>query len=651
MKTLKVMPVVLFLAILFSAPALRADDGIATGEFIVEPPTLHCAGFEWRVTGDDNRNASVSVSFRKKGETVWRVGLPLLRLGREKIVFMPRGRRYINYEVPVMFAGSIFDLEPGTAYECRFDLSDPDGVTGDATRTVIVTTRPVPEAYGDGRVLHVYPPGYEGEKQEPSYTGLMEAYYGPGQGFWGSAQVEPGDIILVHAGEYKADRWVYYEPNGIHFHGFYNLTKSGTPERPIVIRGAGDGEAVFDGAGAYRLFDVMYADYTYIEGLTIRNCDVGINAGIRFQHGSSGIVVRNCRFENVGCALNAQYIGSENFYIADNVILGRHDPGRLSGWTGNWEEYGERAGVDSFIGIDINGRGHAVCNNYIAYFHDAIDITEQAPPETSGLSMTPCSIDIYNNDMYNMSDDFIEADCGAHNIRVYRNRGINAGQHGLSAQPIYGGPAYFIRNVLYHVPAGGAFKYNIYPAGVVTYHNTLCSEWTTSPPFSNVHLRNNLFLGGDKEGRPILIVGTYTKYTTFDYDGYRYNRNSDIQFKWRSPGGTGPLNYTLKDGILAGSFSTIEEFSAATGREKHGIVVDYDIFVKAQKPDPDKPYLLYSYDDLDLRLRPDAVAVDAGEVLPNINDGYTGSAPDLGAYERGAEVPVYGPRTNLYNER
>jgi hypothetical protein len=37
-------------------------------------------------------------------------------------------------------------------------------------------------------------------------------------------------------------------------------------------------------------------------------------------------------------------------------------------------------------------------------------------------------------------------------------------------------------------------------------------------------------------------------------------------------------------------------------------------------------------------------AVDAGAVLPNINDGFTGAAPDLGAYELGQPLPAYGPR-------
>src|SRR5215467_1401770 len=53
------------------------------GEFSVEPPTLLSLGFDWKITGDDNRNAAVDVSYRKKGAAAWKKGLPLLRLQHE----------------------------------------------------------------------------------------------------------------------------------------------------------------------------------------------------------------------------------------------------------------------------------------------------------------------------------------------------------------------------------------------------------------------------------------------------------------------------------------------------------------------------------------------------------------------------------------
>jgi hypothetical protein len=42
-----------------------------------------------------------------------------------------------------MFAGSILDLDPGTSYEARFVMSDPDGIAGQkaATLTKIIKVK------------------------------------------------------------------------------------------------------------------------------------------------------------------------------------------------------------------------------------------------------------------------------------------------------------------------------------------------------------------------------------------------------------------------------------------------------------------------------------------------------------------------------
>ncbi len=269
-----------------------------------------------------------------------------------------------------------------------------------------------------------------------------------------------------------------------------------------------------------------------------------------------------------------------------------------------------------------------------------MDVTEQGPPEREDWKAV--SMDFYNNDMHMCADDFIEADSSVHNMRVFRNRGFNAGQHAYSAQPIFGGPAYFIRNIAYHIPTGGALKFNIYPAGVLAYNNTFCSEWTTSPPFSNVHFRNNLFLGEDAPKRPILNVSTYTSYTTFDYNGYRPNRNGEYQFGWRAA--KNGMDYELKD-TVNGKFKTLEEFFQNAKQEQHGVLVDYDIFQNVRKADPEKPGEVFFAKDFDFRLKPGSKAVDAGCALPNITDGFTGGAPDLGALEIDAPEVVYGPRT------
>ena len=55
--------------------------------------------------------------------------LPLVRIGGENVY---RRRENLDYTVPHGFAGSILNLKPGTEYECRFLLTDPDGTSGQA---------------------------------------------------------------------------------------------------------------------------------------------------------------------------------------------------------------------------------------------------------------------------------------------------------------------------------------------------------------------------------------------------------------------------------------------------------------------------------------------------------------------------------------
>src|SRR5438132_5439158 len=127
--------------------AAAPDARVTPGELVIDPPTLINLGFEWLIQGDDNRNAQVAVSYRKQGDTQWQHGLPVLRLQGERIY------QQGSWDVvsPNMFAGSILDLEPDTAYDARFVMSDPDGIAGQtakaATKTVTVRTRPEPKPY------------------------------------------------------------------------------------------------------------------------------------------------------------------------------------------------------------------------------------------------------------------------------------------------------------------------------------------------------------------------------------------------------------------------------------------------------------------------------------------------------------------------
>jgi hypothetical protein len=619
---------------------LRAEDAVQAGQFRAERPTLLSLGFDWDISGDDNRNASVEVAYRQAGAAQWKPAMPLLRMGGERVF---RDREHLDYLVPDRFAGSVLNLTPGTEYEVRLTMKDPDGVSGQAVQESKVRTRAEPKETADGRTLHVYPPDWNGPRLEPSFTGLKQAYYGSGGGDWSvvyERKVGPGDILLIHAGLYKADRLDYVTPLGVPFDGTYILTAKGTPERPIVIRAAGDGEVIFDGADAHELFNVMAADYHIFEGLTIRNTNIAFQAGHKDVIGAKGLTVRNCRIENVGMGITTEYSGSQDFYIADNVIIGRKDRYRLQGWS-NPGVYGPNP-LRSYYGIRVYGSGHAVAHNAVAFFHDGIGVSTHGSPDPRPEDWAT-SIDIYNNDLHLMADDFIEADGGVHNIRVFNNRGVNAAHCALSGQPIFGGPAYYIRNVVYHIGSGPAFKFMAKPAGLIVYHNTVITENRMRDLNSNAHFRNNLFLGSDTEQRNIVNFPNATSYSTFDYNGYRPNRGVEEQYVWLAPAQGKLRDYEL-DMNQARAFKTLQELTTATGQETHGIEINYDVFANLPKPEPNNRYAVYHATDLDFRLNPKGKAVDAGVAIPTVNEGFSGKAPDLGALEVGQPAPVYGPR-------
>src|ERR1700730_1609103 len=135
MKNTKTSSMICMVALFLSGlGATENDNRVKPGEFIVDHPTLINLGFEWLIQGDDNRNAQVEVSYRKQGETQWKIGLPLLRLQGERIY---QSQGVFDVISPNMFAGSILDLEPDTAYEARFVMSDPDGILGQSAKTAM----------------------------------------------------------------------------------------------------------------------------------------------------------------------------------------------------------------------------------------------------------------------------------------------------------------------------------------------------------------------------------------------------------------------------------------------------------------------------------------------------------------------------------
>lgn len=135
MKHLLILPLLLALR-------LHAANSTTPGEITTPFPTITNLAIEWQIEGDDDLDAVCELKYRKEGETTWRDGLPLRRA--------PAGKSQKTSPIFTWtnrLSGSVFDLEPGTAYEIELKLNDPDG--GSATKIVKASTRPEPIAKAD----------------------------------------------------------------------------------------------------------------------------------------------------------------------------------------------------------------------------------------------------------------------------------------------------------------------------------------------------------------------------------------------------------------------------------------------------------------------------------------------------------------------
>ena len=107
------------------------------------------------------------------------------------------------------------------------------------------------------------------------------------------------------------------------------------------------------------------------------------------------------------------------------------------------------------------------------------------------------------------------------------------------------------------------------------------------------------------------------------------------------PGGFGSTDTGRFEGRLGESrFTSLAELRAST-TETNAVEVSLGDFA-ATITHPGSPFPEREVPDL--RLREGGAAIDRGALLPNVNDGFAGDAPDLGAYELGSALPPYGPR-------
>ncbi len=373
------------------------------------------------------------------------------------------------------------------------------------------------------------------------------------------------------------------------YSGETEFTVSGSPTEYIVWKAAGGGKTILDTIR-------INGDHIWLEGLHVE----GNTYGIRTYNEPQDVVVTKNTFTGCHYCIYLNH-GGTGWYITDNIIYGDVEPS--SGDFG-----GE--------GIELqHSDDHTVAYNSITHVAD-------------GVSYPGNNCDIFGNDIFDVSDDGIEPDYGHVNIRVWENRISNALHNGISFQPMNGAPWYILRNQV-AAPLENGIKFRDQVDRALIAHNTFVG-WQGAQKSGSEHLlsvqsNNNLWISmNDWYAWENGSGGSANWKTNLDYDGFDWG-NHVYAFKWGE------------------RYSTLSAFSDATGLQKHGIRIRKETcFAELDIPSQPPASMPKQF----MTLNSTCNAVDAGIVLAGINSEFTGSAPDLGAYEYGAPMPQYGPRTS-----
>ena len=268
-----------------------------------------------------------------------------------------------------------------------------------------------------------------------------------------------------------------------------------------------------------------------------------------------------------------------------------------------------------YVHHPYQGRGMVFRNNIIDGFFDGIHLVPMGPPSKVRTHET----DFYGNQIVKVCDDFIEADGQCGNLRIFDNRMANC-LSGISVAQGYQGPTYVLYNVLsgfgnssasqlpphfegYPVKTNGGTRYGT-TGWVFFFHNT-CH--TTAP-------NTGAFRVQEAQWRKLIFANNIWQGTR---DGFVF---------WRdriSPIGMANDLLHVETGVQAKvrktGYGTLKQAQARLPFLTGTITAD------PRFRDPGKG---------DFRLEADSPAIDAGRVIPGVNDSrFHGKAPDVGAVE------------------
>lgn len=242
--------------------------------------------------------------------------------------------------------------------------------------------------------------------------------------------------------------------------------------------------------------------------------------------------------------------------------------------------------------------------------------------------------DIYANLIKNVYDDAVEAEGGNCNVRIWGNFSDDTFT-GIATAATSVGPIYIFRNI------SNVSVRSPYGASASAIDNedrgpfNKCGSQDAAYRGGTTFLFHNTILQPVQSGYayprgmgggPVDNGGGVTKIYSRNNIWQTYRTNHPCIGEWQTPSGNGnSYDYDLYNNSL--------QLVSASEAGSHMIngSPTYAATVPLTGPSA-AGYFLAS----------GSKGVDAGQVLANFNDGYTGSAPDIGAYESGQAVNQYG---------